>query len=198
MPPQIPHFHLHPNKSVATVTHWGVADGLLFTPGDRLLLGELPHNDRDDSQGLVVLRPRGFGAVMLGRRIGGHLLGEPGGVPASPLRWECVGSVIAVERPLTRAAGSLRVLGVGSWLVSGDEHTEQDWVSLDRHLQRLSATTQDEGVVVGRSLLAALALPPRPGWIRYVLLPPAADVLTGPWQAADSNQPEAVRFSKAG
>ena len=39
----------------------------------------------------------------------------------------------------------------------------------------------DRGVVLGRSVLAAALLAPRPGWVRYVLLPPQAELISGPW-----------------
>ena len=74
------------------VTRWGRVGGHLLRAGDRLVLG----TTRTDE--LLVLMPRGYGRPMLGRRAQGGLIAEPTGVPASGLRWEVGGSVVAVER----------------------------------------------------------------------------------------------------
>lgn len=205
MPHQIPHFNLDSDQKSASVTRWGVAGGLLFAPGDRLLLGEKHTTDHNTEDGvLLMLKPRGFGAVMLGRRVGGRLLGEPGGVPASPIRWDSIGSILAVERPIQRCRGQLLALGTGHWILSQHTHarfrafTDEDdvsWVRLDQLLKRQML---DEGMVVGRSRAAAEALPPRPGWIRFVLLPPPASVVSGPWTQEPRQAEPLKRFSRTG
>ena len=78
------------------VTHWGQASSLLFRVGDRLILNQ------DRADGLLILRTKGWGNPMFGRRSQGQLLAEPSGAPASPLRWSVQGSVEAVERDLER------------------------------------------------------------------------------------------------
>lgn len=195
MPHQIPHFALSPTLDRARVTGWGLAGGLLLIPGDTLLLADVWEDE------LLLLRPRGFGSVMLGRRSNNQLIAEPGSVPASPVRWSVIGGVAAVERPLP-TNGTLSALSTGQWVLSpqtralllqtpsdadadadgdGDAAPATDWTQLDQLIRRLvlSPTPHGEGLVLGRSLRAAQALPPRPGWIRYVLLPPPAVVICG-------------------
>ncbi len=89
------------------VTRWGAVAGFTFRAGDRLVLGQ------EASDGLVLLRPRGYGWPMLGRRSGRGLVAEPGGVPAAPQRWQVVGGVRAVDRDLERA-----VADGGDWWVA--------------------------------------------------------------------------------
>lgn len=79
------------------VTRWGEVGGFTFRAGDRVLVGD------ERPGGLLLLRPRGYGWPMLGRRAGGRLLAEPGGVPAAERRWRVAGGVVAVERDLERA-----------------------------------------------------------------------------------------------
>lgn len=89
------------------VTHWGQASSLLFRVGDRLILNQ------DRADGLLILRTKGWGNPMFGRRSQGQLLAEPSGAPASPLRWSVQGSVEAVERDLERGG-----VGPGRWYVA--------------------------------------------------------------------------------
>lgn len=199
---QVPHFALHPSGAVASVTHWGVASGLIFRPGDRVLLG--PASDGE----LLLLCPRGYGAMMLGYRTGEQLFAEPGGVPASPIRWYPAGGVLAVERQLDASAPDLLgILGIGSWTLSEQsrrvlstsatahprgpltmwctssplEGEVLDWVTLSRLvlLQGWRGLGQ-YGLVVGRTASAASVFPARPGWVRYVLAPAAA-VIASDW-----------------
>ena len=201
---QIPKFSLHSSASNATVTQWGVAMGLIFRPGDRVLLG--PVSDG----GLLLLRPHGYGGPMLGQRIGEQLFAEPGGVPASPIRWRPAGGVIAVERPLDAAAPDLLgVLGIGRWVMSeqsrrllgtlpmahqhgqwtvwhsrpscASDDPSSDWVSVSRLVRMgLGRDVVQHGLVIGRTTASASVLPPRPGWVRYVLAPAAA-VIASDW-----------------
>jgi len=78
------------------VTHWGHAAGTLFRGGDRLVF------DRTGQDGLLVLRPRGWGNPMFGRRDNSQLMAVPSGAPASSARWDVFGSVKAVERDFER------------------------------------------------------------------------------------------------
>ena len=90
------------------VTRWGSVCGFTFRAGDRVVVGP------EHGGGLVLLRPRGYGWPMLGRRSAGGLVAEPGGVPAAAQRWEVVGGVLAVERELERAVsdGGERLVSV--------------------------------------------------------------------------------------
>jgi len=188
----VPHFKLLNNQPIAVVTRWGAAAGLLFQPGDRLLLGPVWEDQ------LLILQPRGYGSIMLGRRENGRLLAEPGRVPASPVRWSPAGGVVAVERSLERigSAGGMGTLGLGEWLpapltqqiLSEKSDTPQlDWTAVDplvRHHSLKQGTASDtlpSGLVFGRTVKAARALPARPGWVRFVLLPPPATVHTPLW-----------------
>jgi len=85
------------------VTRWGRVGGHLLRAGDRLVLGAA------HSEQLLVLLPRGYGRPMLGRRGAAGLVAEPSGVPASGLRWEVAGAVMAIERDLERGG-----VGVGT------------------------------------------------------------------------------------
>ncbi len=53
--------------------------------------------------GLCVLGPRTYGHPMLGRRGRKGLLAEPSGLPASALRWQVTGIIIAVKRSASTA-----------------------------------------------------------------------------------------------
>ena len=86
------------------VTHWGHAAGTLFRGGDRLIF------DRAGQDGLLVLRPKGWGNPMFGRRDSSQLLAVPSGAPASSIRWDVFGSVKAVERDFERGS-----IGQGRW-----------------------------------------------------------------------------------
>ncbi len=89
------------------VTHWGQASTLLFRVGDRLVVNP------EKNDGLLILSPKGWGNPMFGRRSQGHLLAEPSGAPASPLRWTVLGAVGAVERDLERGG-----ISPGRWYVA--------------------------------------------------------------------------------
>lgn len=86
------------------VIRWGRVAGFTFRAGDRLVLEETegPAPGRGDA-GLLLLRPCGYGWPMLGRRVGGRLVAEPGGVPAAPSRWRIAARVRGVERRLGRS-----------------------------------------------------------------------------------------------
>lgn len=90
------------------VVRWGRVQGFTFRAGDRLVLSE---NFTDGE--LLLLRPRGYGWPMLGRREGGQLKAEPGGVRAAPRRWRVAAGVVAVERALGRS-----VMDRGEWHVA--------------------------------------------------------------------------------
>lgn len=90
------------------VVRWGRVRGFTFRAGDRLVLSD-SCTDRE----LLLLRPRGYGWPMLGRREGGELKAEPGGVRAAPRRWRVAAGVVAVERALARS-----VMDRGDWHVA--------------------------------------------------------------------------------
>lgn len=90
-----------------TITSWGNIDGLLFRPGDRLLLGEIEHGD------LVVLRCNLSQEIRFGRFYAGTILSEPEGKPLFMSRWESLGAIKAIERSLMGG-----VLGERRWKVA--------------------------------------------------------------------------------
>lgn len=182
----IPRLMLSNNGRCARVLHWGVVNGLILTPGDELVLGA--HRDGE----LLVLAPRGYGAPMLGRSIAGALLGEPGGVHASPKRWQSMGAVISIDRPLpTAPPNSFALLGTGQWCPSPSSVAIFDrpahggpqrwnWLFSAQQLQQCArhparwSHALEVGLVFGRSPAAALSVLSRPGWVRYVLTPSEA------------------------
>ncbi len=84
--------------TTVVVARWGRVRGFTFRAGDRLVLS----SDASE-EGLLLLRPRGYGWPMLGRREGSRLVAEPGGVRATPRRWRVAASVMGVERTLARS-----------------------------------------------------------------------------------------------
>jgi hypothetical protein len=147
---------------------------------------------------------------MLGRQRREGLFAEPGGVPASPARWQVAGRVAAVERDLERA-----VAGPGRWAVSvvlrplphaslmqvraaearlqGGSLTGAE---LDALCLRAALAEDDVAVRVSIGAAAtqaradALADAAEPGRIRMDVSPRAlpeadlADVIVGPWGPA--------------
>ncbi|MEL6343849.1 MAG: hypothetical protein AAFV53_12000 [Myxococcota bacterium] len=171
----IPQLHIHhPNQ--ATITRWGVVDGLVFRPGDRLLLGPVPQNH------LILLQPRGWGAPMFGRLRAGQIIAEPGGVIASPLRWFVAGGLRVIERRMIERKCSVQTIGLQSWRLP--DGTTFNPLQLEAWLRQMGRTICDEhGVVLGVSVADACSVQPRPGWIRYVFPGVSEDVLHGPWLA---------------
>jgi hypothetical protein len=86
------------------VTHWGQAGGTLFRVGDRLVCEQRGQGE------LLILRPKGWGNPMFGRRDQGQLIAVPSGAPAAACRWNVFGAVNAVERDLERGG-----VGPGRW-----------------------------------------------------------------------------------
>ena len=186
------------------VTRWGQVSGFVYRAGDSLVLAE------PTSDALLLLVPRGWGNPMLGRQRREGLFAEPGGVPASPARWQVAGRVAAVERDLERA-----VAGPGRWAVSVVlrplPHASLIQVrAAEARLQGgnlsgpeldalcLRAALAEDDVAVRVSIGAAstqaradvLADAAEPGRIRMDISPRAlpeadlADVIVGPWGPA--------------
>ena len=89
------------------VERWGKIGDFIMRAGDSFVLG----SEKPDS--LLLLIPVGRGRPMLGRRIEGRLMAEPSLVPASPLRWKVLGTILAVERDLERTT-----MEPGRWFTS--------------------------------------------------------------------------------
>ncbi len=181
--------------SPVVVVRWGRIGGFTFRAGDRLVLEE------DAGSGLLLLRPRGYGWPMLGRRAGGALLAEPGGVPAGLRRWQVAASVVGVERALDRA-----VVDSGDWYVVVRTVSAQGlptfvmrgWCTareLDEqcHVAHRAHNEAGEQVAIGAALAPerAVALAKRcaDGCVLMdVARPeacdtPSADIIVGPWNA---------------
>jgi len=173
-PPQ-----LQPNTDgIVEVSSWGVAGGMVLCPGDRLVLGEAIGHV------LLVLKPRGRGAMMLGR-MGrrGQLLAEPGGVPASLVRWQVVGGVIAVERPIESG-----LLDLKAWHLSTmQRNTLQSLPGVGVHgglkatrlellLSQIRRLKDPPGLVLSRVECDDDLRPPPSGWVRYELAAPPQNV----------------------
>jgi hypothetical protein len=189
------------------VTHWGQAASLLFRVGDQVLL------DPDDTVGLLVMKPRGWGNPMFGRRSQGQLISEPSGAPANDCRWTVAGRVLAIERDLERGG-----VGPGRWwcafrvesrdlvvLASASGLFESGWYSAHEvdALCRLAAVAPEvHGVEVAvaagdsRSDAEAMLSSVGVGRLRFSCRPDAsimndtAIVLAGPWrQHRDTARP---------
>lgn len=187
----------------ARVVRWGMVEGTVLRPGDRLHPGA--------GRGrLLLLAPHGRGRPMLGLRSGNRLLALPGRVPASPARWQVLSSVQLVERELERGAPR-----DGTWTVALrfealrpdaalDEalRSFQDGVldarALDALCLRASLAPRRLGVAVAvvatqDPTLAAQVIADTPvGCLRFELggeQAPAGQVIAGPWAgSADAAQ----------
>jgi len=177
------------------VTRWGRVHGHTLRSGDRLLLGA------EQEGGLVLLRPRGFGWPMLGRRAEGGLFAEPGGVPASALRWQVVGGLLGVVRELETGVLDegpwwievrIRASDAGAWRAPPGIPDEVGPLSADaaaarcRAAARACAASGGQVAAVAsrdprrlRGLLASAA----PGGLLIDLhgVAPAGELVAGPW-----------------
>jgi hypothetical protein len=181
------------------VTHWGQAASLLFRVGDQVIV-----NPRNGS-GLLLIKPKGWGNPMFGRRSQGQLISEPSGTPANGCRWEVAGCVQAIERDLERGG-----IGPGRWwcevrVETGDiaamataaDHFESGWFSAHEvdALCRMAAVAPEVygvqvAVAAGCSAEEASALLEHTavGRLRFKCRPDASVssdtgiVLTGPWR----------------
>jgi hypothetical protein len=186
------------------VVRWGRVAGFTFRAGDRLVLGSA-----ESGEGLLLLRPRGYGWPMLGRRQGGQLVAEPGGVRAAPQRWRVAAAVVGVERSLSRS-----VTDRGTWWVVVQGRGTTSAADLERAgmvggclshrevdaLCHRAARFMEQGggsIAVGVAPTEAeatrLALHCPAGRLRSsttggvaedMALPPLAEVLVGPWRPA--------------
>jgi hypothetical protein len=75
----------------------------------------------------------------------------------------------------------------GQWTVwhshpcGTSDDPSSDWVSVSRLVRMgLGRGVVQHGLVIGRTTASASVLPPRPGWVRYVLAPAAA-VIASDW-----------------
>jgi hypothetical protein len=181
------------------VTHWGQAASLLFRVGDRVIV------DPRRSAGLLLMKPKGWGNPMFGRRCQGQLISEPSGTPANGCRWDVAGSVLAIERDLERGG-----IGVGRWwcavrvetgdltkLAAAADHFESGWYSAheaDALCRQAAVAPEMHGVQVAvaaaESATEAEVLLEKTsvGRLRFACRPDASVssengiVLTGPWR----------------
>lgn len=178
--PQIKLTHHH----TAIIIRWGVVGGLIFRPGDRLILGPV-----DDGQ-LVLLKPQGRGSIMFGRVHDHKLFAEPGMALASPIRWRVLDGVQILERAYATQSStpqnslpqicSLRTWRLPNGTTLGPLQLE---ALLHREFHRKQPQKQNPdtfsgGVVLGMTAAAARTVAPRPGWIRYVFSAPGKYALS--------------------
>jgi|GEM_PF-4579692 len=100
-----PHLELVLDDGCASVhvVQSGDIDQCRLLPSDTLILHKMTDIDAEqvyESGELLLLKPRGFGRLMLGRKYGDQILMEPFGKPVSLERWGIVGAVLAIERPI--------------------------------------------------------------------------------------------------
>mgnify|MGYP001372660265 CR=1 FL=1 len=188
-----------------SVTHWGQTAGTLFRVGDRLIL------DQKRKDGLLVLKPKGWGNPMFGRKEQGGLVAEPGRVPADSCRWSVAGGVIAVERDLERGG-----IGPGRWWVAVRIETSdltamvgarksfiggwKDAAEVDEMCRRAAVAPEMERVSVAiaaadnQSVAEAMLSNVHTGRLRFTvqLAPEVATesgvVIRGPWRHLDPQQ----------
>ena len=89
--------------SYVQVQSWGNIEGIRLLSMDRLIvhkLNELGSNHEYHLGELVLLRPKQYGGLILGRVYGEHILMEPFGKVVSMERWSIVGAILAVERDI--------------------------------------------------------------------------------------------------
>ncbi|RME20920.1 MAG: hypothetical protein D6798_19280 [Deltaproteobacteria bacterium] len=193
--------------ALGVVTRWGVVDGVVLRPGDRLLPGR--PGDR-----VRLIAPRGRGRPMLAVRHHGRLLALPGRVPASPARWREVGTVAGVERELEHGAPRLGRVHVRFALhprhpdadLAGARRAFRDGEYSGPELHGLCVRAVvaadryavDIGLAVGATAASAddLAVGLGGGVLRFRLLDEAmGQVIAGPWP---SKQVDMTAASPAG
>ena len=153
--------------SYVDVIGWGEIEALRLLPFDRLILhkcteiGVFPEYESGE---LLVLKPRGWGRLALGRKYGEHILIEPFGKPISLEHWGIVGAVLAIERPLGMGSSLSTPAHVALYNAPKeyDQHIVVDYVCDSVYIADLSSRLFEEApesscVVAGcTSLLDAL------------------------------------------
>lgn len=181
------------------ITTWGLVGGQILRAGDRLIIGEAQHGS------LLLLNPRGRGRPMLGRRTIEGLVAEPGGVPASELRWRVAGGVESIERRLERGSSptgtwyaSVRIILLENASLDQLAAARRDfmggWIQgreLDDLCMRGAVAPERYGVALAiglaahKSRAAILAADTEPGTIRFDVdlraANPSGQVIVGPW-----------------
>lgn len=136
-------------SSYVQVQSWGNIEGIRLLSMDRLIihkLNELGSEVEYHSGELVLLRPKGYGGLILGRVYGEHILMEPFGKVISMERWSIVGAILAVERNIGEGSPLALQAHVGLYNAPKqyEEHIDEDKVCEPLYVAELSKRLKQE------------------------------------------------------
>ena len=165
--PQLELF-LEDGCSYVEVRAWGEIEDIRLLPMDRLILHKLNEIDDTpsyDSGELLVLQPRGWGRLALGRKFGEHILMEPFGKPVSLEHWGIIGAVLAVERPLAMGIplGMAAHVALYNAPKHYDDHIKAENICDPLYIAELSERLQQENPQ------ASCVVAQRPEWLHTLL-----------------------------
>jgi len=135
--------------SFVHVIESGDIEHFRLLPFDKLILHKLIDIEEEptyESGELLLLKPRGFGRLMLGRKYRDQILMEPFAKPVSMERWGIVGAILAIERPLgisspLRVSGHVALYNAPKYY---DQHIQEDYVCDPIYISELSRLLQQE------------------------------------------------------
>ena len=135
--------------SYVQVQSWGNIEGIRLLSMDRLIvhkLNELGSNHEYHLGELVLLRPKQYGGLILGRVYGEHILMEPFGKVVSMERWSIVGAILAVERDIGNGSPLALHAYVGLYNAPKhyEAHIDEDKVCEPLYVEELSKRLQQE------------------------------------------------------
>lgn len=135
--------------SYVQVQSWGNIEGLRLLSMDRLIVhkfNELGFDPDYRSGELVLLRPKQYGVLSLGRVYGEHILMEPFGKVASMDRWSIVGAILAVERDTGNGSSLDRHAYVGLYKAPKhyEAHIDGDNICEPLYVEELSKRLRQE------------------------------------------------------
>ena len=146
-----PHLELVVGDDVSYVhvEGWGHIENIRLLPMDRLIIHKNNEIDREpeyQSGELLLLRPKGFGRLILGRVYGEHILMEPFGKVVSLERWSIVGAILAVERNLGSGSPLDEHAYIGLYNAPShyEEHIHEDHVCEPLYIEELSKRLSQE------------------------------------------------------
>lgn len=135
--------------SYVQVQSWGNIEGIRLLAMDRLIVhkvNEIGSEPEYQSGELVLLRPKGYGNVILGRVYGEHILMEPFGKVVSLERWSIVGAILAVEREIGNGSPLSLDAYIGLYNAPKryEEHIDESKVCEPLYIEELSKRLAEE------------------------------------------------------
>lgn len=158
------------------VRGWGDIEDIRLLPMDRLILHKGTEIDESPSYvsgELLVLKPRGWGRIALGRKFGEYILLEPFGKPISMDHWGIIGAVLAVERGLGMGVS----VGVAAHIAlynapkHYDLHINSEHLCDPLYIEELSVRLQEEAPQ------ASCVVAHNPDWLHSLLAQVPSGVL---------------------